>query len=314
MSDSARAPEPASHSVTRRTALRVGGRAALGAIAASTAASACAIRSGGTVPRTGAAGLVPVDVSWDRIIRRVVGLRPYRPAGFRLETIRMGDTLIVHNYGHGGGGITLSWGTAELAAREAEAGAVSGERRAAVLGCGVVGLAPARLLQLRGWAVTIYARDLPPRTTSNVGGGQWTPASVFDRDVATPAFMTQFVDASRIAYRYFQDFVGAGYGVRWIDNLGRAREDVGQQIEQPALAFLVGQVVGRWPAQSTSSGHAALTPPRTDVRPAGAAVRARQSVLGRLPGPSAHRRVCRVQIASGLDLRRDADVPRRVRE
>lgn len=159
-----------------------------------------------------------MDVSWDRIIRRVVGLRPYRPAGFRLETARMGDKLVVHNYGHGGGGITLSWGTAELAAREAEAAAVGAERRAAVLGCGVVGLATARLLQLRGWTVTIYARDLPPRTTSNVGGGQWTPASVYDRAAATPAFMAQFVDASRIAFRYFQDFVGAGYGVRWIDN------------------------------------------------------------------------------------------------
>ena len=218
MSDSEGVPGPPPQRVTRRTALRLAGRAALGAISASTAASACAIRSRGTTPRTGAGDLAPVDVSWDRIIRRVVGLRPYRPAGFRLETVRMGDKLIIHNYGHGGGGITLSWGTAELAAREAEAGAVGGERRAAVLGCGVVGLATARLLQLRGWAVTIYARDLPPRTTSNVGGGQWTPTSVFDRDEATPAFMTQFVDASRFAYRYFQDFVGAGYGVRWIDN------------------------------------------------------------------------------------------------
>ena len=44
-----------------------------------------------------------------------------------------------------------------------------------------------------------------------------------------------------------------------------------------------------------------------------AAVRARQSVLGRLPGPSAHRRVCRVQIASGLDYHGDADVRRHVR-
>lgn len=161
---------------------------------------------------------MPVDVSWNRIIRRVVGLRPYRPSGFRLETVRMGDKRIVHNYGHGGGGITLSWGTAELAAREADAAAAGGERRAAVLGCGVVGLATARLLQLRGWTVTIYAQDLPPRTTSNVAGGQWTPASVFDRDEVSPAFIAQFVEASRIAYRYFQDFVGAGYGVGWIDN------------------------------------------------------------------------------------------------
>ena len=61
--------------------------------------------------------LAPVDVSWDRIIRRVVGLRPYRAGGFRLEAARLGDQVVIHNYGHGGGGITLSWGTAELAAR-----------------------------------------------------------------------------------------------------------------------------------------------------------------------------------------------------
>ena len=29
---------------------------------------------------------------------------------------RLGDTVVVHNYGHGGCGVTLSWGTAQLAA------------------------------------------------------------------------------------------------------------------------------------------------------------------------------------------------------
>ena len=189
------------------------------------AAPACATRRAPTGARADAGPrLAPVDVAWNRIIRRVVGLRPFRPAGFVLRAERQGDQIIVHNYGHGGGGITLSWGTAELAAREAEAGAVGQERRAAVVGCGVVGLATARLLQRRGWAVTIYARDLPPRTTSNIAGGQWTPSSVFDRGAATPAFVEQFASASRIAYRYYQDFVGAGYGVRWIDNYYLADE------------------------------------------------------------------------------------------
>ena len=184
--------------------------AAAGAACAARPPSATGVRPTG--PR-----LARVDVSWNRIIRRVVGLRPFRPAGFVLRAERMGDQVVVHNYGHGGGGISLSWGTAELAAREAEA-AAGRERRAAVLGCGVVGLSTARLLQRRGWTVTLYARDLPPRTTSNVAGGQWTPTSVFDRDAAAPAFVEQFALASRIAYRYYQDFVGAGYGVRWIDN------------------------------------------------------------------------------------------------
>ena len=71
-------------------------------------------------------------------------------------------------------GISLSRGTAELAVREAEPAAAGRKRWAAVLGCGVMGLATARLLHLLGWRVTLYERDLPPRTTSNVAGGQWT--------------------------------------------------------------------------------------------------------------------------------------------
>src|SRR5712664_629829 len=57
----------------------------------------------------------PVKVARNRIIREVVGLRPYRPDGFKVEAERIGEKLLVHNYGHGGAGITLSWGTASLA-------------------------------------------------------------------------------------------------------------------------------------------------------------------------------------------------------
>jgi len=57
----------------------------------------------------------PVKVARSRIIREVVGLRPYRPSGFVVDAQRFGSKLLVHNYGHGGGGVTLSWGTASLA-------------------------------------------------------------------------------------------------------------------------------------------------------------------------------------------------------
>src|SRR5438067_11397380 len=57
----------------------------------------------------------PVKVSRDRIIREVVGLRPFRSEGFVVDAQRIGEKLVVHNYGHGGAGITLSWGTASLA-------------------------------------------------------------------------------------------------------------------------------------------------------------------------------------------------------
>ncbi|MFJ6622703.1 FAD-dependent oxidoreductase [Kitasatospora sp. NPDC091335] len=49
-----------------------------------------------------------------RVIRYAAGLRPARHGGPRLEADPDGRT--VHNYGHGGAGVTLSWGCADTAA------------------------------------------------------------------------------------------------------------------------------------------------------------------------------------------------------
>ena len=49
------------------------------------------------------------------VVEERVGLRPSRPR-IRVERVAVGDRLLVHNYGHGGGGITLSWGCAREAA------------------------------------------------------------------------------------------------------------------------------------------------------------------------------------------------------
>lgn len=46
------------------------------------------------------------------VLGRAVGLRPARPE-VRLELDRSGRAPIVHNYGHGGSGVTLSWGCAD---------------------------------------------------------------------------------------------------------------------------------------------------------------------------------------------------------
>jgi glycine/D-amino acid oxidase-like deaminating enzyme len=158
--------------------------------------------------------LLPVKVSRERLIRTVVGLRPYRPQGFVVDIEKLGDKILVHNYGHGGAGITLSWGSAQLAVDIARS---ANQKTCAVLGCGVIGLSTARLFQRHGGSVTIYAKDMPPETTSNIAGGFWLPTSVYDGPRASQKFLQQFNDASRIANRAFQLLVGNDYGVRWID-------------------------------------------------------------------------------------------------
>lgn len=159
--------------------------------------------------------LAPVLVSPDREIRTVVGLRPFRPSGFVVKAEKLGAKLVIHNYGHGGAGITLSWGTSQLATALLPGEPVSS---VAVLGCGAVGLATARLLQDRGLSVTIYASELPPNTTSNIAGGQWFPFGVSDFGKPSPEFMNQFVQATELAYRRYQTLLGPRYGVRWIRN------------------------------------------------------------------------------------------------
>jgi D-amino-acid oxidase len=53
-----------------------------------------------------------------RIVGTRVGLRPYRKSGVRVEAGRMADGRpIIHNYGHGGAGFTLSWGCAQSVVR-----------------------------------------------------------------------------------------------------------------------------------------------------------------------------------------------------
>jgi glycine/D-amino acid oxidase-like deaminating enzyme len=161
---------------------------------------------------------------------------------------KLGDKLLVHNYGHGGGGISLSWGVADLAVALGHDSAVD---RYAVLGCGAVGLATARLLQRRGAKVTIYAADLPPDTTSNIAGGQWWPGSVYDFDQASPEFLQQFTLASRSAYRQFQNLVSGHYGVRWTRNYSPVRPGGGPR---------------RVVIQRPQAGAAAALPPEDPLR------------------------------------------------
>jgi len=202
----------AHHEIDRRGFLKLAGGAA-----AAHVAIGCGAATRHSLVFEPARRFARVKVSPDRVIRTVVGLRPFRPSGFVVKTEKLDAKTIVHNYGHGGGGMTLSWGTSHLAVEQAQA-AAGDARRYAVLGCGGVGLATARLLQRRGFDVTIYAKDLPPNTTSNISGAQWSPATVYDNDHLTPEFDAQFGRAARLSHREFQNLAGDYYGVRWIEN------------------------------------------------------------------------------------------------
>lgn len=167
-------------------------------------------------PRTvfAAAGcLPPVQVSENRVIRTVAGLRPYRASGFVVRTEPLGDKRLVHNYGHGGAGITLSWGTSKLAT---ELGLPGHSGPVAVIGAGVMGLTTARLVQEAGFPVTIYAAALPPDTTSNIAGGQWSPFGHYRDSAVTPEWRAQFARALDYSWRRFQIMTGDDYGIGWL--------------------------------------------------------------------------------------------------
>ncbi len=211
----------------RRGFLRAGAGSLLGV-----GVSGCSTAGGRAIGTTRPARrIVPVRASWDRVIRTTVGLRPYRPSGFVLEAERLGEKLLVHNFGHGGSGMSLSWGTGQMAAELALTGE---DRRAAVVGCGVIGLTTARQLQRRGFEVTIYAADVPPNTTSNMSLAGWTPTSgLIDGDRRSPAWDAQFRKAARIAYPELQLLVGRGYGVSWLEGYALRNEPPSDSREGP---------------------------------------------------------------------------------
>src|SRR5215472_2294346 len=127
----------------------------------------------GRIP-VGVPSLMPVRAELDRIFRVTVCLRPFRAGGPRLEVERVGDKMVVHNYGHGGSGWSLSWGSSSIAVEKAMA---TGERDIAVIGFGALGLTSSLLLQRAGARVTVYAKELPPNVRSSLATGLWTPDS-----------------------------------------------------------------------------------------------------------------------------------------
>jgi glycine/D-amino acid oxidase-like deaminating enzyme len=209
-------------------------------------------------PANPALQLAPIRASTDRITRITVCTRPFRAAGPRLDVETVGSKTVIHNYGHGGSGWSLSWGSSSIAAAKALA---TGERDVAVIGCGALGLTSALLLQRAGARVTIYAKELPPNVRSSLATGLWTPDSrICLQENATPAFKLLWEQMARTSYQTYQNFLGLpGTPVEFIDNYfvsddasaGRRGEPDGKPDDRPPFAELQREVIGDLVPRST---------------------------------------------------------------
>jgi glycine/D-amino acid oxidase-like deaminating enzyme len=211
-----RVAEVGGHRVGRRRLLTAAG-AALGVAAI----GGCSVASLGTKRRTAPESvlqLARLRAGTDRITQLTVCTRPFRAAGPRLDVERIGAKIIVHNYGHGGSGWSLSWGSSGVAVQKAMA---VGERDVAVIGCGALGLTSGLLLQRAGARVTIYAKEMPPNVRSSWATGLWTPDSrICLEEYATSAFKESWEAMARQSFRTYQSLLGlAGNPVEFIDNL-----------------------------------------------------------------------------------------------
>src|SRR4029453_17256382 len=100
--------------MNRRTFVRFGSMAAVGF-----GLEGCAPKSAPSTPpsqpRNTPRVLPLVHASWDRVIRTTIGLRPHRDSGFLLKADKLDAKTVIHNFGHGGSGMSISWGTASMA-------------------------------------------------------------------------------------------------------------------------------------------------------------------------------------------------------
>jgi glycine/D-amino acid oxidase-like deaminating enzyme len=130
--------------------------------------------------------LAPIRAHPDRIYDLRCCIRPFRTKGPNLDVEQISDATVVHNYGHGGSGWSLSWGSANIAVQKAVS---TSPEQIAVIGCGIIGLTSALTAQRAGAQVTIYTHELLPKTRSVRANGSWTPDSRISlTEAAGPGF------------------------------------------------------------------------------------------------------------------------------
>jgi len=141
--------------------------------------------------------------------------RPFREQGPRIESERFQHKTIVQNYGHGGSGWSLSWGSGSLAVAMAKA---TGQQRVAIIGCGAIGLTTALVAQQAGLHVSIYAKETFPHVRSSFATGVWSPDSRICTSQHAANFSGRWESMARDSHLRFQSFLTVpGAPVQWRD-------------------------------------------------------------------------------------------------
>ncbi len=108
--------------------------------------------------------LTPPALSPEHIKEKIVCIRAHRERIFQISTEKIGNKLICHNYGHGGGGWTFLFGCVQESIKQFEQALlenpVFAQEPITVIGAGCYGLLTAILLKQRGHSVKILTKEL----------------------------------------------------------------------------------------------------------------------------------------------------------
>ena len=194
--------------MNRRALLKAGGLAMAGF-----AWPACRTGNGGSVstgPQRPPLHLAVPRISWDRVLRTTVGLRPHRDSGFVLRAEKLDAKTLIHNYGHAGAGMSIGVGLRRdgRRVRAADRAAPRGGDRVRLAGPDRGAPAAAPRLRRHDLRDDGAARH----HLEHVAGRVHADDGAVNNDQRTPAWDAQFLRVAENFLRELQLMVGRTYG------------------------------------------------------------------------------------------------------